>query len=154
MKTLLDTGAQISVTGLKLPVLSDAAICTIVGFNGTGDSQAKMCKNVSFEIPGHLKTEIDMWFCKGSENIIGADILYQKGWIIDLGNGVLWKGSANRKPVVIDPADYSEVGSICLTETVDNDYKWPDTGDNLKLKQVVQSHKKTSESEKELGWFI
>lgn len=154
LKFLIDTGAEISITGVRLPFSTDATVCTVVGFNGSGNSKASKCKKVSFEIPGYLDTEIDIWYCQGAENIIGTDILQRRGWIIDLGNGVIWKGSINRKPVVIDPADYCEVGSICLTEVIAEDHKWPDTGDNLELERLVKSYKNLwSQGKNEAGLF-
>lgn len=118
---------------MKLPILLNVAVCTVVGFNGIDDAQATMCKNVSFEIPGCLQTEIDLWYCQGAENIIGTDILSQRGWIIVLANRLMWKGLVNRKPVVIDQADYCEFGSICLTEAMDTDYK------NRQIQEIIWS---------------
>ncbi|XP_075455001.1 uncharacterized protein LOC142494327 [Ascaphus truei] len=49
---VIDTGAQLSVTRQKLPVLPQAPICTIVGFNGHGSTAATLVTDISLEIPG------------------------------------------------------------------------------------------------------
>lgn len=49
-KVLIDTGIQLSVTRLKLHLLSGSSVCAIVGFNGAGNVNASVCRDVSFEI--------------------------------------------------------------------------------------------------------
>ncbi|XP_077133963.1 uncharacterized protein LOC143788300 [Ranitomeya variabilis] len=60
------------------------------------------------------------------------------GWVVDLGNQVIWKDSNGCKPVVIDPSDYSHVGSICLNDVVSTDHLWPETGGDEVLTEIVQ----------------
>ncbi|XP_073521132.1 uncharacterized protein [Phyllobates terribilis] len=115
---LIDTGAQLSVTNLDLMVKPESSSCNIIGFSGKGKTNAKLVPNVMLEIPGSFKTEIDTWYCCDSENILGTDFMQRLGWVIDLGNQVIWKDSTGRKPVVIDPSEYSHVGSICLNDVL------------------------------------
>lgn len=135
---LMDTGAQLSVTNLNLPLNPDSPICTIVGFSGKGETKATLMPNVVLELPDHFKSEIDIWYCPNSENIIGTDIRMKRGWLIDLVNKTIWKDANGSKPVLNDPCDYSKIGSICLTDIVPTEHLWHDIGDDLELKEIVQ----------------
>ncbi|CAJ0968385.1 unnamed protein product [Ranitomeya imitator] len=131
-------GAQLSVTNLDLKLQPDSPVCTIVGFSGKGGTKATLVTDVTLEIPSSFKTTIDIWYCRDSENILGTDFMQKFGWVVDLGNQVIWKDSNGCKPVVIDPSDYSYVGSICLNDVVSAEHLWPETGGDEVLTEIVQ----------------
>lgn len=135
---LIDTGAQISLTHLQLPISPTAPVCTIVGFDKSGGSIATLVSNVILEIPQGLKTQMDIWYCKGVDNIIGADCMQRRSWVIDLANKTIWKDRKGRKPVLIDPSEYGHIGMICPVERVNAEMQVPNTNNNSALRDVVQ----------------
>lgn len=58
---------------------------TAVEFNGKGNSTARKVSNMTFDISGLLKTNTDIWFCHGGENILGIDVISKQNCVIDLG---------------------------------------------------------------------
>lgn len=132
---LIDSGSEISLTKENIPVKPNSPMCNIVGFNNTGNSTARQVSNVTFEVPGLVKTNINIWVCHKAENILGIDVINEQKWVIDLANKSIWKDPSRPKSVLIDPSVYSKVGSVTNMST---EQKWPDVDGNCALKEVVQ----------------
>lgn len=134
-------GAELSLPKQKLPVNPNFPKCNIIGFNGKGNSTAKKFSNVTFEIPGLMKADTDIWFCHGLENILGIDLISKLNWIIDLGNYIFQKDPPSSKSVYFDHSMYTNVGSMCTITDKSLAHNWPDIDDNFELEQLLRSHK-------------
>lgn len=66
-KWLIDLGAELSLTKHKLPVNINSPKCNLIGFSGKENTVATKVSDVTFEIPGLLKTNIDVGCCKNRE---------------------------------------------------------------------------------------
>ena len=124
------------LTKENISVKPNSPMCNIVGFNNTGNSIARQVSNVTFEVPGLVKTNINIWVCHEAENILGIDVINKQKWVIDLANRSIWKDPSRPKSVLIDPSVYRNVGSVTNMST---EQKWPDIDENCALKEVVQS---------------